>query len=56
MSLNFVRGRGAINRQVFDENPFILESPVGTYEMWTIVNWEGCLAVPPPFFKAPLLC
>ena len=38
MTLNFVRGRGAINRQVFDENPFILESPVGTYEVWTIVN------------------
>lgn len=41
MSLNFVRGRGAINRQVFDENPYILESPVGTYEVWTIVNQTG---------------
>ena len=41
MTLNFVRGRGAINRQVFDENPYILESPVGTYEVWTIVNQTG---------------
>lgn len=46
MTLNFIRGRGAINRQVFDENPFILESPVGSeanpyYEVWTIVNQTG---------------
>ena len=41
MTLNFIRGRGAINRQVFDENPYILESPVGTYEIWTIVNQTG---------------
>ena len=41
MSLNFVRGRGAINRQVFDQNPYILESPVGTYEIWTVVNQTG---------------
>ncbi|MDQ7039225.1 MAG: multicopper oxidase family protein, partial [Aquificota bacterium] len=46
MTLNFLRGKGAINRQVFDENPYILESPVGTetdpyYEVWTIVNQTG---------------
>lgn len=41
MTLNFVRGRGAINRQIFDENPYILESPVGTYEVWTIINQTG---------------
>ena len=41
MTLNFVRGNGAINRQVFDENPYILESPVGTYEVWTIINQTG---------------
>ena len=38
MTLNFVRGRGAINRQVFDFNPYILTSQVGTYEVWRIVN------------------
>ncbi len=38
MTLNFVMGRGAINRQVFDFNPYVLESPVGTYEVWTVVN------------------
>jgi FtsP/CotA-like multicopper oxidase with cupredoxin domain len=41
MTLNFVRGQGAINRQVFDEDPYILESPVGTYEVWTIINQTG---------------
>ncbi|EDP74619.1 multicopper oxidase family protein [Hydrogenivirga sp. 128-5-R1-1] len=41
MTLNFVRGQGAINRQVFGQNTYILESPVGTYEVWTIVNQTG---------------
>ncbi|WP_457600402.1 multicopper oxidase family protein [Hydrogenivirga sp.] len=41
MTLNFVRGQGAINRQVFGQNTYILESPVGTYEVWTIINQTG---------------
>ena len=48
MTLNFVRGQGAINRQVFDIDPFVLTSQVGTYEVWTIVNQTG---MPHPFHQ-----
>ncbi len=41
MTLSFVRGQGAINGGVFGQNTYILESPVGTYEVWTIFNRSG---------------
>ncbi len=41
MTLSFVRGQGAINGGVFGRNTYILESPVGTYEVWTIFNRSG---------------
>ena len=41
MTLSFVRGQGAINGGVFGQNTYILTSPVGTYEVWTIFNRSG---------------
>ncbi len=59
MRLHFVGGgggmgsggmgmKGAINGGVFGENTYILESDVGTYEVWTITNQTG---MPHPFHQ-----
>ena len=54
MTLNFVGGmgsmgmKGAINGKVFGEDTYILESQVGTYEIWTIYNQTG---MPHPFHQ-----
>jgi FtsP/CotA-like multicopper oxidase with cupredoxin domain len=54
MTLSFVGGmggggmKGAINGKVFGEDTYILESPVGTYEIWTIYNQTG---MPHPFHQ-----
>ncbi len=54
MSLSFVGGgmgsgmKGAINGKVFGEDTYVLESNVGTYEVWTIYNQTG---MPHPFHQ-----
>ncbi len=57
MTLNFVGGgmsggsmgmKGAINGKVFGENTYILESTIGTYEIWNIYNQTG---MPHPFHQ-----
>ncbi len=41
LSFNFAKGKGAINGQIFDENPNVLTSKLGTYEVWVMENKMG---------------
>lgn len=41
LTLSMGQGRGYINRQDFDVNPFTIMSDLGTYEIWTVVNQNG---------------
>ncbi|MCL5271646.1 MAG: multicopper oxidase family protein [bacterium] len=41
LALSMGMGNGYINGQDFDVNPYVIDSDVGTYEVWTIVNQSG---------------
>lgn len=41
ISLSMGQGRGYINGQDFDVNPYTIMSHLGTYEIWTIINDSG---------------
>lgn len=41
ITLSMGQGRGYINGQDFDVNPFQMMSTTGTYEKWTIINQSG---------------
>jgi FtsP/CotA-like multicopper oxidase with cupredoxin domain len=41
LTLSMGQGRGYINGQDFDVDPYMIMSQVGTYEVWTIENASG---------------
>ncbi len=41
LALSMRRGRGYINGQDFDVNPYTITSDVGTYEVWSVINQSG---------------
>jgi len=41
LTLSMSMGRGYINGQDFDVNPYTISSNLNTYELWTIVNKSG---------------
>lgn len=41
LSLSMMQGKGYINMQNYDEDPYMIHSMLGTYEIWTIQNDSG---------------